>query len=153
MAFGQVDALVSFSHFSDACTDMRPTPIWSSVQRQFGFCQGPKGSIYYSLITMCVCIQHNRCYTWTEKRKRGEKEWGAFSFPILNSPVHHQIFKSNKMRNSLSCLLLFLLVMLPLPLLPCLQLVGTLKATLALVAVARKIKGRNFENMSVSALI
>lgn len=57
------------------------------------------------------------------------------------------------MRNSLSCLLLFLLVMLPLLLLPCLQLVGTLEAMLALVAAAREIKGRNFENMSVSALI
>lgn len=34
----------------------------------------PKSLICYSLITMCVCIQHNLCYTWTEKKLERERE-------------------------------------------------------------------------------
>lgn len=67
--------------------------------------------------------------------------------------VHPQIFGSNKMPGPFLFLLPFLLDMLPLLLLPCLQLVGTLKAMSALVAQAQKIKGQNFENVPLSALI
>lgn len=109
----------------------------------FFFCQAKKNLICYSVITMYVCIHEQRGEIG--ERKRRTKDY--FHFQVWSTPYLSLI------RCAISFFSFLLFVMLPLISLPCLEVVGTLNAMLAAVVVAWKIKWRNCEHVTVTALI
>lgn len=134
------------------------TSMLCRVWQQCWVQNNSKTWIYFSMCTQkvraCACTQHNRCHTWSEKiREEGAKKefssqsWIPRSTPGYLGPIRRGAFHSFVPSFSFSRLCFcssYCRVY---------NLLAPPKATAALLAQARKIKGQNFENVPLSAPI